>query len=192
MDASATRGAERVGSYAEWFRIVARTSADTKRAEHYFNGGFTCAVRTTTCNGTSVRASVLNDAADDFFAGSGSVAAVLVNGFRRRTRRCCTRPRGHSSATYFCNRRRWLWLWTPYAIERYILHRRLGHPKVGSISVGFARRRAQIRLPVGPDQRLGAAHQSRSSKVVPPEKKRPDCSLFFGLTIMEAMPANLN
>jgi hypothetical protein len=58
-----------VGSYAEWFVIVP-ASADTNRTEHYFNGGFTYLF--TNDLQWDIRAGVgLNDAADDFFAGSG-------------------------------------------------------------------------------------------------------------------------
>jgi Putative MetA-pathway of phenol degradation len=60
---------ERVGSYAEWF-VLAPTSADTSRTEHYFNGGFTVLLNNDLQ--WDIRAGLgLNDAADDFFAGSG-------------------------------------------------------------------------------------------------------------------------
>jgi hypothetical protein len=60
---------EQVGSYAEWFCIVP-TSADTNRPEHYFNGGFTVLFNNDLQ--WDIRAGVgLNEAADDFFAGSG-------------------------------------------------------------------------------------------------------------------------
>jgi hypothetical protein len=60
---------ERVGSYAEWFGFIP-DGADTNHTEHYFNGGFTLLI--TDNLQLDVRAGVgLNDAADDFFAGSG-------------------------------------------------------------------------------------------------------------------------
>jgi hypothetical protein len=56
-------------SYAEWFVIVP-ISADTNRTENYFNGGFTYLFNNDLQ--WDIRAGVgLNDAADDFFAGSG-------------------------------------------------------------------------------------------------------------------------
>jgi hypothetical protein len=60
---------ERVGSYTEWF-MFAPTSADTNRPEHYFNGGFTVLFGDNVQ--WDIRAGVgLNEAADDFFAGTG-------------------------------------------------------------------------------------------------------------------------
>jgi hypothetical protein len=60
---------ERVNSYAEWF-VLAPTSADTNRPENYFNGGFTYLINNDIQ--WDIRAGVgLNEAADDFFAGSG-------------------------------------------------------------------------------------------------------------------------
>lgn len=60
---------DHVGSYAEWF-VLAPTSADTNRPENYFNGGFTLLLNNDVQ--WDIRAGVgLNDAADDFFAGTG-------------------------------------------------------------------------------------------------------------------------
>ena len=60
---------ERVGSYTEWFVLVP-ISADTNRTENYFNGGFTVLINNDVQ--WDIRAGVgLNDAADDFFAGTG-------------------------------------------------------------------------------------------------------------------------
>jgi hypothetical protein len=60
---------DRVGSYAEWFALVP-DGADTSRTQQYFNGGFTYLM--TDNIQLDVRAGVgLNDAADDFFVGSG-------------------------------------------------------------------------------------------------------------------------
>lgn len=58
-----------IGSYTEWFVLVP-SSADTNSTEHYFNGGFTYLF--TDNVQWDVRAGVgLNDAADDYFVGSG-------------------------------------------------------------------------------------------------------------------------
>lgn len=60
---------ERVTSYTEFFTIVP-ISADTNRTETYFNGGFSVSLNDNVQ--WDIRAGVgLNDAADDFFAGSG-------------------------------------------------------------------------------------------------------------------------
>jgi hypothetical protein len=60
---------DRLGSYAEWF-VIAPTSADTVQTEHYFNGGFTVLLNDDLQ--WDIRAGLgLNDAADDFFAGTG-------------------------------------------------------------------------------------------------------------------------
>lgn len=60
---------ERVKSYCEWY-VLSPISADTNRAENYFNGGFTYLFNNDLQ--WDIRAGVgLNEAADDFFAGSG-------------------------------------------------------------------------------------------------------------------------
>jgi hypothetical protein len=60
---------ERLGSYAEGFALVP-DGADTNRPQQYFNGGFTYLL--THDIQLDVRAGVgLNEAADDFFVGSG-------------------------------------------------------------------------------------------------------------------------
>lgn len=60
---------DRVGSYVEWY-VLAPTSADTNRPENYFNGGFTVLVNNDIQ--WDIRAGLgLNDAADDFFVGTG-------------------------------------------------------------------------------------------------------------------------
>jgi hypothetical protein len=60
---------ERLGAYAEWFAFVP-TSADTMRTEHYFNGGPTYQI--TDDWQIDFRAGVgLNEAADDWFLGTG-------------------------------------------------------------------------------------------------------------------------
>jgi hypothetical protein len=60
---------DRVSHYTEWF-MFAPASADTNHTEHYFNGGF--AVLLNDDIQWDVRAGVgLNDAADDYFAGTG-------------------------------------------------------------------------------------------------------------------------
>lgn len=61
--------AEQFGAYTEWYALFP-TSADTAKPEHYFNGGFTYLI----CDDVQwdIRAGVgLNDAADDYFVGSG-------------------------------------------------------------------------------------------------------------------------
>ena len=58
-----------IGSYTEWFALIP-CSADTNHTEHYFNGGFT--VLLSDDIQWDVRAGLgLNDAADDYFAGTG-------------------------------------------------------------------------------------------------------------------------
>jgi len=60
---------DKVGAYTEWFALIP-DGADTARTEHYFNGGFTFLL----CNDIQfdIRAGQgLNDAAADFFAGTG-------------------------------------------------------------------------------------------------------------------------
>jgi hypothetical protein len=60
---------EHVVGYAEWYVLVP-CSADTNHNEHYANGGFS--VRITNDIQWDIRAGGgLNDAADDFFAGTG-------------------------------------------------------------------------------------------------------------------------
>jgi hypothetical protein len=60
---------DRLGSYAEWY-VLAATSADTNHTENYFNGGFTYLLNDNVQ--WDIRAGVgLNEAADDFFVGSG-------------------------------------------------------------------------------------------------------------------------
>jgi hypothetical protein len=62
---------ERWGGYAEWFGFFPH-SADEARTEHYFDGGFTYGL--TPDLQWDIRAGVgLNDAAADFFAGTGLV-----------------------------------------------------------------------------------------------------------------------
>jgi hypothetical protein len=61
-------GEDLVG-FAEWY-VLAPCSADTNHTEHYFNGGFS--LRLTNDIQWDFRAGVgLNDAADDFFTGTG-------------------------------------------------------------------------------------------------------------------------
>jgi hypothetical protein len=61
--------AERVGLYTEWF-VIAPDGADTNHTEHYADGGFTFSV--TNNLQLDIRAGVgLNEAADDYFVGSG-------------------------------------------------------------------------------------------------------------------------
>ncbi len=61
--------AERVGAYTEYF-VIAPDGADTNPTESYADGGFTLVV--TNNLQLDVRAGVgLNDAADDYFVGSG-------------------------------------------------------------------------------------------------------------------------
>lgn len=61
--------ADRLGAYTEWFALFPH-SADTAQNQHYFNGGFT--VQLSNDVQWDIRSGVgLNDAADDFFAGTG-------------------------------------------------------------------------------------------------------------------------
>lgn len=61
--------ADRFGGYTEWFALIP-TSADTAKPEHYFNGGFTYLINNDVQ--WDIRAGVgLNDAADDYFVGTG-------------------------------------------------------------------------------------------------------------------------
>jgi hypothetical protein len=60
---------ERVGAYAEWYAFFPH-SADTAVSEHYFNGGLAFLINDDVQ--WDVRAGVgLNDAADDYFVGTG-------------------------------------------------------------------------------------------------------------------------
>ena len=60
---------EQLGAYTEWFALFPH-SADTARPEHFFNGGFTVLVSDNIQ--WDIRAGLgLNDAAADYFAGSG-------------------------------------------------------------------------------------------------------------------------
>jgi len=60
---------ECVGSYAEWY-VLSPVDADTDQTQSYFNGGFTVLLNDNVQ--WDIRAGVgLNEAADDFFAGSG-------------------------------------------------------------------------------------------------------------------------
>lgn len=60
---------DQVGAYTEWYALFPH-SADTARAEHVFNGGF--AILANNDVQWDVRAGVgLNDAADDYFVGTG-------------------------------------------------------------------------------------------------------------------------
>ncbi len=60
---------DRVGSYVEWY-VLSPVSADTNRPENYFNGGFTLLINNDVQ--WDIRAGLgLNEAADDFFAGTG-------------------------------------------------------------------------------------------------------------------------
>ena len=60
---------ELLGGYTEWFAIIPN-GADTAQTEHYFNGGFTYLLSDDVQ--FDVRAGVgLNNAADDFFVGTG-------------------------------------------------------------------------------------------------------------------------
>jgi len=61
--------ADRLGAYTEWFAFFPH-SADTANPEHFFNGGFTFLLSDDVQ--WDIRAGLgLNDAADDFFAGTG-------------------------------------------------------------------------------------------------------------------------
>jgi hypothetical protein len=58
-----------VGAYTEWYGLIP-SGADTTLPEHYFNGGFTLLLSNDVQ--FDIRAGVgLNDAADDYFVGSG-------------------------------------------------------------------------------------------------------------------------
>ena len=60
---------DRWGTYAEWFALFPHSSLERK-PQHFLNSGFTFLI----CDDVQwdIRAGVgLNDAADDFFAGSG-------------------------------------------------------------------------------------------------------------------------
>ena len=60
---------ERLGAYTEWFALIPH-SADTVLPEHFINGGFTVLINNNVQ--WDIRAGVgLNDAADDYFAGTG-------------------------------------------------------------------------------------------------------------------------
>jgi hypothetical protein len=60
---------EHLGSYTEWYSLIP-ASADTASTESYFNGGFTVLLNNDLQ--WDIRAGVgLNEAADDFFGGSG-------------------------------------------------------------------------------------------------------------------------
>lgn len=60
---------ERLSSYCEWY-VLAPISADTDKPQNYFNSGFTYLINNDLQ--WDIRAGVgLNEAADDFFAGSG-------------------------------------------------------------------------------------------------------------------------
>ena len=56
-------------AYTEWFAFIP-SGADTARTEHYFNGGFSYLISNDIQ--FDIRAGVgLNDAADDYFLGTG-------------------------------------------------------------------------------------------------------------------------
>ncbi|NOY29120.1 MAG: transporter [Planctomycetes bacterium] len=60
---------DRVGAYTEWFALIP-SGADTAQTEHYANGGFTFLLSNDVQ--WDIRAGLgLNDAAADFFAGTG-------------------------------------------------------------------------------------------------------------------------
>lgn len=60
---------EKVGAYTEWFALFPQ-SADTAKPEYYFNGGFTYLINNNVQ--WDIRAGLgLNEAADDFFFGTG-------------------------------------------------------------------------------------------------------------------------
>lgn len=60
---------EKLGAYTEWFAFIP-SGADTARTEHYFNGGFSYLISNDIQ--FDIRAGVgLNDAADDYFLGTG-------------------------------------------------------------------------------------------------------------------------
>ena len=61
---------ERLGAYTEWFAFFP-SGADTAKPQHFFNGGFAFLAGDNIQ--LDVRAGVgLNDAADDYFLGSGA------------------------------------------------------------------------------------------------------------------------
>jgi hypothetical protein len=63
--------ADSLGAYTEWF-VIAPDGADTNHTENYADGGFTYSV--TNNLQLDIRAGVgLNEAADDYFVGSGFV-----------------------------------------------------------------------------------------------------------------------
>jgi len=60
---------EKLGSYTEWY-VLAPSGADTNRPQNYFNAGFTYLINKDVQ--WDIRAGVgLNEAADNFFAGTG-------------------------------------------------------------------------------------------------------------------------
>jgi len=62
---------DELGAYTEWFVLVP-DGADTERTQHFFNGGFTYLINNDLQ--VDVRAGVgLNEAADDYFLGTGFV-----------------------------------------------------------------------------------------------------------------------
>ena len=61
--------ADKLGAYTEWFALFP-SSADTAKPEHYFDGGFTYLISNDIQ--WDIRGGVgLNDAADDYFVGTG-------------------------------------------------------------------------------------------------------------------------
>ncbi len=60
---------DRLGAYTEWYGLIPH-SADTEKTQHYFNGGMTVLLSNDVQ--WDIRAGVgLNDAADDYFVGTG-------------------------------------------------------------------------------------------------------------------------
>ena len=60
----------RIGAYTEWFAFFPTIGEDTPQAQHFFNGGFTYLINNNIQ--FDIRAGVgLNDAADDYFLGTG-------------------------------------------------------------------------------------------------------------------------
>lgn len=60
---------KRIGSYCEWY-VLSPVNADTRKAEHYLDGGVTTLISNDAQ--WDVRVGVgLNESADDFFAGTG-------------------------------------------------------------------------------------------------------------------------
>ena len=60
---------EELGAYTEWFALIP-TGADTALPQHFFNGGFTYLLSDDVQ--FDIRAGVgLNDAAEDYFVGTG-------------------------------------------------------------------------------------------------------------------------